>query len=135
MAFDMPAQVNAVFESFPGQAQDMLLAIRDTIFTVAEEEEVGPLTEALRWGEPAYLTETSKAGSTVRLGWKAKDPDAVFVFYICTTNLIARMRDCCDDTLDFQGNRAIRLALKEPYDAQALRLCLRMALTYKRDKT
>lgn len=38
------------------------------VATAAETSGVGPLTEMLKWGEPAYLTEATVSGSTIRLG-------------------------------------------------------------------
>lgn len=131
----MPNDVQTVFRSFPDEARRVLLSIREDIFLLAQEECVGPLTEALRWGEPAYLTEATRAGSTIRLGWKERDPQAVFVFFICTTSLVDEMRECVGDRLEFEGNRAIRLPLSAAVDRDAVRFCLRMALTYKRDRS
>jgi hypothetical protein len=58
-----------------------LLQVRDLIFAVAAETEgVGPLTETLKWGEPAYLTEASRSGTTIRLGVSKSAPDQCAVF-------------------------------------------------------
>ena len=66
----LPADVAAAFATFPAAVRGRLLDVRRVIFATAEElEGVGPLTEALKWGEPAYLTAASKSGSTIRLGW------------------------------------------------------------------
>ena len=65
----IPADVAAAFATFPAAVRGRLLDVRRVIFATAEElEGVGPLTEALKWGEPAYLTAASKSGSTIRLG-------------------------------------------------------------------
>lgn len=135
MVPDMPHELETVYRGFPKEAQRVLLSIRKDIFSLAQEECVGPLTETLRWGEPSYLTEATRAGSTIRLGWKARDRQAVFVFFICTTSLVDEMRECVGDRLQFEGKRAIRLPLNAPVDRDAVRFCLRMALTYKRDRS
>ena len=96
------------------------------IFAVAQAEDVGPLTETLKWGEPAYLTAASKAGSTIRLG-RVEDRPAVF--FNCNTTLVAGFRETFGGALDTRGNRAVLLA---PPDALAL--CLARALTYHRRK-
>ncbi len=55
----MPAEVAAAFASYPLVVASTLADVRLLIFaTAAETESVGPLTETLKWGEPAYLTGT-----------------------------------------------------------------------------
>jgi len=65
----MPQNVTDVFARLPAPVKARLLAIRGLIFQLSDGmDSVGPLTETLRWGEPAYLTQTSKSGTTIRLG-------------------------------------------------------------------
>ena len=52
-------------------------ALRSLLVEVAEDLCVGPLTETLKWGEPAYLTEVTKAGTTVRIAWKPATPSMI----------------------------------------------------------
>ena len=64
----MPADVAAAFSGFPASVRARLLEVRDLIFeTAVAIEGVGPLTETLKWGEPAYLTLATGSGSTIRL--------------------------------------------------------------------
>ena len=128
----MPADVAAAFDRYPPSARARLLEVRMTILDLAERLEVGPLTETLKWGEPAYLTEATKAGSTVRLAWSAKVPDVAQVLFICTTRLVDDFRERHSGELAFVGNRAIHLPLEDGYSRDALESCLAMALTYKR---
>lgn len=61
--------VKTAFETVQPDARRGLLALRALIFkTAARLPEVGPIEEALRWGQPAYLTPLTKSGSTLRLG-------------------------------------------------------------------
>ncbi|MGI9414318.1 MAG: hypothetical protein ACR2PM_11650 [Hyphomicrobiales bacterium] len=49
--------VRAVFDSYPKQTRDRLLALRGLILdTAARTEGVGALEETLKWGQPSYLT-------------------------------------------------------------------------------
>ena len=65
----MPADVAAAFSAFPERIRARLLEARDLIFEIAAGiEGVGPLTETLKWGEPAYLTEATGSGSTHSTG-------------------------------------------------------------------
>ena len=65
----LPREVSRVFEAFPPPVRRRLLDVRKLIFATAKaHDDVGPLTEALKWGEPAYLTVETGSGSTIRLG-------------------------------------------------------------------
>lgn len=108
-----------------------MLDIRLLIFeTALQTPGVGPLTETLKWGEPAYLTTASKSGSTLRLGWTPKAPDQVAIYLNCKTTLVDTFRNLVPDDLVYAGNRAILLAVSQPLPTEALTVCLRLALTY-----
>ena len=62
------------------------------IFAAAQDAGAGPLTETLKWGEPAYLTEASGSGSTIRLGQVRDDPGHAAVFVNCRTALADTFR-------------------------------------------
>src|SRR5207249_1374311 len=62
------AAVEAVFATYPSPVKSKLLALRRLIFDTAKTTaEVGALQEALKWGQPSYLTTESKSGSTIRI--------------------------------------------------------------------
>ena len=82
----MQADVAAAFAAFPERVRARLLEVRDLVFeTAADLEDVGPLTETLKWGEPAYLTEATGSGSTIRLGWPKARPSHAAVYFNCKT--------------------------------------------------
>ena len=120
----MPPDVAAVI----GQCPTRLLQVRDLIFDLADELDVGPLTETLKWGEPAYLTETTKAGSTVRLALKDGQPA---VFFVCNSGLVEGFRADFPE-LSYLGRRGI--LLDERADDGLLELCISRALTFHRNK-
>ena len=127
----MRPDVKATFESYPAAARDRLLELRDAILDVAASiDGVGPLEETLKWSEPAYLTSRSRSGTTVRIAWKAKQPDHVSLFVNCQTSLIDTYRSLFPE-LDCCGNREVRLPLDQPMPA-CLRECVAIALTYKK---
>jgi hypothetical protein len=131
----MSTAVTAVFDGYPAAARERLLALRALIFeTAGATEGVGPLMETLKWGEPAYLTEASKSGSTIRLGWKRGDPDRCAVYFNCKTTLVDSFRTLFSDRLAFEGNRAIQVDLAGPLPEPLLATCFAMALTYHRGK-
>ena len=129
----MTAEVASAFEGFPTQVRRRLLQVRRLIFaTAARSNEVGPLTETLKWGEPAYLTEATKSGSTIRLGWIRSSDEKCAVLFNCRTTLIESFRERFPDAFAFEKNRAILLSPFGPLPEVELAACLAMALTYHR---
>lgn len=124
-------KVSDIIDTYPSVARQRFQALRTLIFTVAKDTPaIGPLTETLKWGEPAYLTQASKAGTTVRLAWKPKTPDTISLFVNCNTSLVEDWRAHYGEQLSLIGNREIRLALDAPLPTAALKHCIAMALTY-----
>ncbi len=129
----IPAPIAEVLSRYPEPMRARLLEVREAIFAVAAETEgVGPLTETLKWGEPAYLTGASGSGTTVRLGAARSAPRKCAVLFNCRTTLIETFRSHFADDFAFEGNRALVLAGTGPLPREPLKLCLRAALTYHR---
>ncbi len=132
--------VGAVFAAYPEKARQRLLRVRQLIFDVAVATDgVGELTEALRWGEPAYLTQTSKSGSTIRLGIPKRElrrdaPEKIAVYFHCQTTLVGDFRRSFADSFEFDGNRAIILRTTGAMATGPLKQCIRAALTYHLSK-
>lgn len=131
----VPEAVAGVLGQYPAPIRRRLLQVRDLIFTVAAETEgVGPLTETLKWGEPAYLAEVSRIGTTIRLGVSKSAPDQCAVFFNCQTTLIDTFRAHFANDFAFEGQRALLIPATGPLRREPLALCLRAALTYHRQK-
>jgi hypothetical protein len=129
----MPAEVAAAFSVFPDRVRARLLEVRDLIFeTSARAKGVGPLTETLKWGEPAYLTEATGSGSTIRLGWLRSSERDCAVLFNCRTTLVDDFRSQFPDVFAYEKNRAVLLDAGEPLPEIPLSTCLLMALTYHR---
>lgn len=125
----LPSPVALALSRYPAPVRARLLEIREVIFAIASETEtVGGLTETLKWGEPAYLTEASRSGTTIRLGTtRAVDPTVLFN---CKTTLVETFRTHFAESFAFEGNRALVVPVDRTVPHEALRLCLHMALTY-----
>lgn len=131
----VPGPVAEALSHCPEQVRARLLEIRGMIFAVAAQTEgVGPLTETLKWGEPAYLTEASRSGTTVRLGTTRSAPDACAVLFNCRTTLVETFRTHFAGEFAFEGNRALLMPATGALPQEPLMLCLRAALTYHRRK-
>ena len=129
----MPGAVAAAFAAFPSPVRGRLLEVRSLILsTAAETSGVGPLTETLKWGEPAYVTEASGSGTTIRLGWPRPGGQTCAVYFNCRTTLVDSFRTHFRDVFAYQGNRAILLEVAAPLPEAPLKICLAMALTYHR---
>ena len=113
-------------------AKKRLKQLRKLIFDTAKGTEgIEKLVETTKWGEPSYLTKT---GSTIRMDWKSKTPDKYYLFFICNSELVKTFRFMLGDELQFEGDRAIVLDLKDPLPAAPLKRCISLALTYKKVK-
>ncbi len=125
-------EVTAVFDQFPTNLKQKLIALRELIVsTAAETDGVTRLEETLKWGEPGYLTKT---GSTIRIGCVKSQPGHYAAYFNCKTNLIDTFRELYPDTFTFAGNRAIVLAADEPLPEAELKHCFSLALTYHQRK-
>ena len=131
MLKDMEKSVQEKFDAYPADAREQLLKIRNAILELGQNENIGEITETLKWGEPSYL---AKKGSTVRIDWKARKPDHVSVFFSCQTTLVETFRELYSDKLDCIGSREIALLISEPLPAAELTACLSMALRYHKIK-
>jgi hypothetical protein len=124
-------EVAEVYAAVPTTARDKLMQLRTLIFETAREmPEVGPIEEALRWGEPSYLTPHSKSGTTIRIHWKQRNPEYCALYVNCQTTLIEEYRLRHPQSFEFEGNRAVLFRVSKPLPKAALRDCVRLALTY-----
>ena len=112
-----------------------MIRLRELVLDVASEtSDAVELEETLKWGEPAYLTEATRTGTTIRLGAPKSLPGSCAILFNCQTTLIDSFRAHFPDTFSYQGNRAILLDPGAPLPAEPLAICLGMALTYHRNK-
>ena len=129
----MQADVAGALSVFPKHVRRRLLEVRDLIFETATDiEGVGPLTETLKWGEPAYLTEATRRGTTIRLGWFRSSDRECAVLFNCRSSLVDDFRERFPGVFIYERNRAILLDAREPLPKAQLSACLGMALTYHR---
>lgn len=121
--------VKAAFDTAQPDARQGLLALRALIFkTAARLPEVGTLQEALRWGQPAYLTSETKVGSTLRLGVPKSGGFALFAH--CQTDIISSFVATFPGHDRVEGNRAIVFDDIQQIDPARHGLLIRHALTY-----
>lgn len=125
-----PPDVAAVLETCPASARAYAADLRALILDKAARlPDVGPLTETLKWGQPAFLTEKTKSGTTLRLGW-AETGASISLYVHCQTSLVAEWSARYGDELTFVGNREVSIPTDAPLPRAALKHCVAMALTY-----
>ncbi len=124
--------VDLVFNNYPHSVQNKMLALRKLIIDTAKEiDEITELEETLKWGEPSYLT---KIGSTIRMDWKPKSPNQYAMYFQCTSRLVETFKVIFKNTFIFEGKRAIVFALNDEIPTEALKYCIKAALTYHKVK-
>lgn len=117
------------FDAIDHQARPGLLALRSLIFEVAAEApQVGEIEEALRWGQPAYLTPFTKSGTTLRLGVPKAGGFALFVH--CQTSLIPDYITAFPGQDRIEGTRAVLFDDPDQIDPMRHGWLIHRALTY-----
>lgn len=125
-------EVKAIFDSYSPSIRSRLIQLRNLILeTAAETDGVKHIEETLKWGEPAYLTNS---GSTIRLDAKDHDASTVALYFHCQTSLVETFRALHGDRFNYDGNRAILFNTGEPLPADAVKQCVALALTYHKRK-
>ncbi len=132
----VPPVPDAIYHALSRHSEngrERLLDIRQMIFTVAADiGDVGSLTETLKWGEPAYLTEVSRSGTTIRLGGTREASNDSALLFNCKTCLIDMFRTAFPADFKFEGNRALVIPADRAIPRTPLLFCLSAALTYHR---
>src|SRR5215471_6630709 len=122
--------VEAVFDTCPPPARTRLKALRRLILDTARTTKgVGRIEEALKWGQPSYLTAETGSGSTIRIDRVKSADNQVAVFFHCQTDLVETFRELYPK-LSYSGNRAILLDADRKLPEAELRHCVALALTY-----
>jgi hypothetical protein len=130
----LPREVSRAFDALPAPIGRRLLQVRALIFaTAAAHDEIGGLTETLKWGEPAYLTDETGSGSTIRLG-RLKDSERAAILFNCKTTLVDTFRERFPDEFEYRQTRALLLPVAGKLPKQELSVCLSLALTYHLDR-
>ncbi|QAX31566.1 DUF1801 domain-containing protein [Leisingera sp. NJS204] len=122
--------IEAAFDVLDPQARVGLLALRGLIFdTAAQTPEAGRVEEALRWGQPSYLTPERKTGTTLRLGVPKGARFALFVH--CQSRLIPEFAAAFPAWDRFEGTRAV--LFNDPAEVEPIRhgWLIKRALTYR----
>lgn len=128
----LDSAVEARFADYSPPVCEKLLTLRRLIFeTHASLPEAGTLIETLKWGQPAYLTEKPKTGSTLRIDASGQAGDEISMFFICTTTLVDEFRSQFGTELNLIGNRELQLPAHGNWPFEILQSVVSRTLTYK----
>ena len=122
--------VATVFKAYPAGLRRKLMKLRALVFEVAAcTDGVGRLTETLKWGQPSYLTEETKSGTTVRID-RLKKGSGYALYVHCQSGLVPKFRELYPDTFRYEGKRAILFDTASRLPLPELRHCIGLALTH-----
>lgn len=131
MSIDPPfpnPELAQAFAAFPTSERTSLLELRRLIFdTAAQEDKVDPLSETLKWGQPAYVT-ARKTGTTLRLGLPKTGGFGIYVH--CQSKVIPQFQAEFPTGFAFDGTRAIVFETGQAVPHLPIAHFIRLALTY-----
>lgn len=120
--------VEEKFAAYPKKIKGKMNTLRKLVIETAKEiDSISEIEETLKWGEPSYLV---KKGSTIRMDWKAKNPDQYAIYFKCTSKLVLTFKEVYGDTFKYENNRAILFDLNDEVPKAELKDCIGMALQY-----
>ncbi|MCB1384721.1 MAG: DUF1801 domain-containing protein [Nitratireductor sp.] len=132
----MPAPLQQEFDfgrhvaALDAACRDRLRHLRQLVLdTASNTQGVGEIIECLKWGQPAFVTQNPRSGSTIRIDAVRGKAGTVAMYFICTSGLVEDFRERYRDTFRYEGNRALIFAADDPIPEPELRHCIAMALT------
>lgn len=127
----VPEEISGVFEPYAPGVRKPLLELRRLILRVAKSKSrIGPIAEAVRWGQASFLTTASRSGSTIRIDGLRSRPGWYAMYFHCQTTLVSSFRQKFGATLKYEGNRALLFSSNEALPMAIVGECVRDALTY-----
>lgn len=125
----MNKEVETKYKGYPLAVKQDLLVLRKLILDVAKnDKDIDFIDEALKWGEPSFLTKSS--GCTLRIDWKEKSPGNISLFVNCRSRLIEMFKELYPNDFEYIGNREVRLPLKGKYPKAKLKKCIELVFKY-----
>jgi len=120
----------AVIEGKDEPVRGALLRLRELVLQTANETaKAGTLVETLKWGQPSFLTDRPKSGTTIRIDRDRSDLGDIALYVPCSTSLVSEWRGMFP-SLTYGGDRSVHFAADKPLPEDALRQMIAMALTY-----
>ncbi|MEO1159874.1 MAG: DUF1801 domain-containing protein, partial [Pseudomonadota bacterium] len=96
--------------------------------------EIGELQETLKWGQPSYLPAKPRIGTAIRLGPDRNNAAQVGFYFNCNSSLADDYQQLYPGVFNYEGRRAILIAVDGQVAEKPLRHCIALALTYHLNK-
>ncbi|MEM6372960.1 MAG: hypothetical protein AAF727_09300 [Pseudomonadota bacterium] len=119
---------------WPAAAQTHLLGVRSILLDAANAADLGPLDEALKWGQPAWRPRHARTGTTLRTGWSADRPAYLMVYVDCKTDLASQMSTRFPGQYQNDARRSLAFDPATPLPTEALSQLAYLTFTYHRRK-
>ncbi|GLQ35712.1 hypothetical protein GCM10007939_19950 [Amylibacter marinus] len=113
-------EIRKSFDALPADA----LELRALIYRTADD--IGDVTENLRWGQPSYSTPQA---TPLRIG--APKTGGFALYAHCQSSVIPTFAQTFGAEFDIQGTRAVHFQSAADLQPEKLRLLIRHALTYR----
>lgn len=120
----------SILESLPEHHRSGLVRLRSLIADVADELEVGPVREDVKWGQPSYRGARAHESTPVRLG-VSSDGEHYGLFVHCQTSVIPDFRASFPHDFRYDGTRGVLFAPGEIIQETKLRQLIAHALRYR----
>lgn len=127
----MDKDVKNKLDSYPEHIKPCIEQLRQLVFSVAMEDNIGEIDECLKWGELSYI---SKVGSTLRIDWKSNSPEQYKMYFHCQTKLVETFKELYPIQFNFDKNRAIVFKTGDEIAVAELSHCISMTLRYHQIK-
>lgn len=134
MTAPLPTHFSTALAHVPAAVQTRLITLRDLILAAAEATGTAPLSETLKWAQPAFMP-ARRDGTTLRLNWSPKAPQRCEMLVHCQTTLVAKWRTLYPTEFCYDGARAVYIPTTGAFADAALQQMAAMALTYHRGPT
>lgn len=128
----LPAEFSSCVARWPAPARRYFDTIRRIVWNVAVRAEIGTLDESLKWGQPSWLPQRKRVGSTLRCYWHPARADTISLYLNCNTTLAETMKTLYPTSFDYEGRRGLHLSLHAPLPKDAIDHCAFLTLTYHR---
>jgi hypothetical protein len=118
------------------QVRTRLKELRQIVLsTAAKTDGVGRVEEALKWGQPSFLTPETRSGSTIRIDGLRNDPEKYAMYFHCQSGLVDLFKERYSKALKYEGNRALIFDVNENLPTEIVSHCISLALTHHLRKT
>lgn len=118
--------ITKLYSNYSQNEQNKIQELIDLIESVAEELTI-ELTPSLKWNQ---LSFSCKQGTPIRVDRFSEGTIGIFVH--CQTTLVDEWRDMFGTTMNFSKTRAILLDSNAQLPRDELKMCIQMALNYKK---